>query len=144
MHIIIYLPTYLPYLSCSLVSRINRIVLHVIFNAFTVDTTRIKPFSKYVCNEQIFDSSPFIKKNIFLKVVLLKLVAHSFTLLLAPFVSELVNYSRQSESWKMLENGKMAVFEGKCRRFRKSSECLESHYAWNNWPIWTQNVPKEP
>ena len=26
----------------------------------TVDTTRIKPFSTYVCTEQIFDSSPFM------------------------------------------------------------------------------------
>ena len=35
------------------------------------------------------------------------------------------------------------VFEGKSRRFRNSSECLKTHCAGNNWPIWTQKVPKE-
>ena len=35
--------------------------------------------------------------------------------------------------------------EGKCRRFRNSSECLKTHCGANNcnWPIWTQKVPKE-
>ena len=42
----------------------------------------------------------------------------------------------------MSENDKMAVFEGKCRRFRNSSECLKTHCASNNWPIWTQKGAK--
>ena len=44
--------------------------------------------------------------------------SHLYAFFLAPFESKLVKYSRQSESLKMLENGKMDVFEEKCRRFR--------------------------
>ena len=40
----------------------------------TVDTTRIKPFSTYVCTERIFDSPPFKhvqeRRNIFEKTVI--------------------------------------------------------------------------
>ena len=43
----------------------------------------------------------------------------------------------------MFENRQLAVFEGKCRRFRNSSECLKAHCDSNNWPIWMQKVPKE-
>ena len=42
-----------------------------------------------------------------------------------------------------LENQQLAVFEGKCRRFRNSSDCLKTHCAANNWPICKQKVPKE-
>ena len=45
--------------------------------------------------------------------------------------------------WNIFENRQLAVFEGKCRRFRNSSECLKTHCASNYWPIWTQTVPKE-
>ena len=89
----------------------------------TVDTTRIKPFSTYVYTEWIFDSPPFMYSKIFLKELLRKKVVHIFTLLLAPFASKLINYSRHSKSlknvWKpsnrCFEN---SVFEGKWRRFR--------------------------
>ena len=43
----------------------------------------------------------------------------------------------------MFENRQLAVFEGKCRRFRNSSECLKTHCGANDWPIWTQKVSKE-
>ena len=43
----------------------------------------------------------------------------------------------------MLENRQLAVFKGKCRQFRNSSECFKTHCGANNWPIWTQKVPKE-
>ena len=54
----------------------------------------------YVCPERIFDSRPFMYNKILLKRLLQKLVAHIFTLLLAPFASKLVNYSRHGESLK--------------------------------------------
>ena len=43
----------------------------------------------------------------------------------------------------MFENRQLAVFEGKCRRFRNSSECLNTSCAANDGTIWTQKVPKE-
>ena len=43
----------------------------------------------------------------------------------------------------MFENRQLAVFVGKCRRFRNSSECLKTHCGSNSWPIWTQKVSKE-
>ena len=38
--------------------------------------------------------------------------------------------------WSMFKKRQSAVFEGKCRQFRNSSECLKTHCAANNWPIW--------
>ena len=46
----------------------------------------------YVCTERIFDSRPFMYNKVFLEKLLLKLVAHIFTLLLAPYASKLVIY----------------------------------------------------
>ena len=43
----------------------------------------------------------------------------------------------------MFENRQLTVFEEKCHWFRNSSKCLKTHCAVNNWPIWTQKVPKE-
>ena len=56
----------------------------------------------YVCTDRIFDSRPFnfMNNKIFLKKLLYKILAYIFTLLLAPFASKLVNYSRHSESLK--------------------------------------------
>ena len=45
--------------------------------------------------------------------------------------------------WSMFENRQLAVFEGKCRRFRNSSECLKTHCTSNNLPIGTKKVPKQ-
>ena len=43
--------------------------------------------------------------------------------------------------WNMFENQQIDVIEGKCRRFRNSSECSKTRCATNNWPIMTQKVP---
>ena len=43
--------------------------------------------------------------------------------------------------WNVFEYRLLAVFEGKCRQFRNSSECLKTHSGANIWPIWTQKVP---
>ena len=56
-----------------------------------------------LCDEIIFDSPPFIYHIIFLKKLLKKFAAHIFTLLVGPFASKLVNYSRHSESFKHSE-----------------------------------------
>ena len=43
----------------------------------------------------------------------------------------------------MLENRQIALIEGRCHWFRNSSDWLKTHCAANDWPIWTQKVPKE-
>ena len=43
----------------------------------------------------------------------------------------------------MFENRQIAVIEGKCRRFRNSSECFKTRCAATDRPIVTQKVPKE-
>ena len=60
-----------------------------------------------VCSEGIFDSRPFRCNKIFLKNLFKKFVDHIFTLLLAPFSSKLVNYSRHSESLNIQKNPKI-------------------------------------
>ena len=45
--------------------------------------------------------------KIFLEKLLYKFVVHIFTLLLAPFVSKLVNYSRHSESLNIRKNSEI-------------------------------------
>ena len=74
----------------------------------------------YLCTERIFDNQPFMYIKVFLKKLLWKLVALIFTLLLASFASKLAKIWRHSAVglWKFFENGKIAVFEGECRRFR--------------------------
>ena len=53
----------------------------------------------------------------------------------------------------MFENRQLAVFEGKCRRFRNSSECLKTNRASNNllyidsqlskiWSVHTYAMPR--
>ena len=51
----------------------------------------------YVCNERIFNSRPFMYNNTLVKKLLYKLVAHIFTLLLAPFASKSAKFWRHSE-----------------------------------------------
>ena len=76
------------------------------------------------CTERIFNSRPFVYKKIFLKKLLQKLLAHIFTLLLAPFASKLINHLRHSESlkniWKWSNRRKMSSI-------LNSSESLKSH-----------------
>ena len=48
----------------------------------TVDTTKIKPFSTYVCSEGVFDSPPFmciVQLNIFQKTVIKVRSSHIYT-----------------------------------------------------------------
>ena len=80
----------------------------------------------YVFTERNFDNQPFIYSKIFL-------IKHLcfFWHLLRPDWSI---FGGTVSLWKMFENGKIAVFEGKWRQF---------HCASTNWPIWTQRVPKE-
>ena len=93
----------------------------------------------YVCTEHIFDSRPFMYNKISLK----KLLAHIFTLLLVPFESKLVNYSRQSESLKNVWKRWNHCFRRKMTSISNSSESLKSYCASNNWPIWMLKVPKK-
>ena len=81
--------------------------------------------------------------TIFLKKLFQKLVVHIFALLLAPFVSKLVNYSRHSESLKYVWKRSNHCFLWKVESISNSSESLKSPCASNNWSIWTQKVPKE-
>ena len=64
-------------------------------------------------------------------------------LLLAPFASKLVNYSRHSESLKNVWKWPNRSFWKKMSSILSSYESLKSHCASNRWPIWTQRVPKE-
>ena len=52
----------------------------------------------YLCPERTFDSQLLMYNKIFLKKLLKELVAHIFTLLLAPFAAKLVDYSQHSDS----------------------------------------------
>ena len=67
----------------------------------------------------IFDSRPFMYNKIFFE----KPIVEVF--------------------WHLFGNLQIAAMEENCRRFRNSSECLNIRRASNNWPIWTQKVPKE-
>ena len=97
--------------------------------------------TSYVCTKRIFDSRPFMNNKIFLKKLLQKFVVHIFTLYLA----RSVNFSRHSESVKYVWKSKNRCYriEGKCRRYRNSSKCLKTHFATNNWPIWTKKKSKD-
>ena len=55
------------------------------------------------------------------------MVAHIFTLLLAPFASKFVNYSRHSESLKNDRKSSNCCFQRKMSSILNSSENLKSH-----------------
>ena len=107
------------------------------FSIHTVNTTRITPFSAYVCTELIFDSQLFLCIKIFLKIVLRKLAVHIFTFLLAPFTSKLVNYSRHSETLNFRKNSKSTTFSFENSDLSIFQLFSKTHCASNNWPIWT-------
>jgi len=90
-----------------------------------------------------FDSPPYMYNKIFLKKLLFKFVDHVFTLLLTPFASKLVNYSRRSESLIIHENSKLATFSFENSGLSMFKASSNAHCASNNWPIRTQKVPKE-
>ena len=78
----------------------------------------------YICTEGIFYSRLLLHNKIFLEELQWKFVVRIFTLLLAHFMPKLFNYSRQSEP---LSKSTSMCLEGKCRRFRNSTECLKTH-----------------
>ena len=84
----------------------------------------------YVCTERMFDMRKY-----FWKKLSLKLVAHIFTLLLAPFVYKLFNYSRHCDSLKNVWIWSNSCFWRKMLLISSFSESLKSHCASNNWPI---------
>ena len=60
-------PNKIPLKSSSFALETDFIILASLNVTYTVDTTRIKPFSTYVCTEKLFDSPQFVYNNIFLK-----------------------------------------------------------------------------
>ena len=70
--------------------------------------------------------------KIFLKKLLFKFVDHVFTLLLTPFVSKLVNYSRRSESLIIHENSKLATFSFENSGLSMFKASSNAHCASNN------------
>ena len=94
----------------------------------------------YVCTEQIFATPQFVYNKIFLNKLLQKLVAYIFTLRLAFFASKSVNYSRRSESLNIVEIGDIFLRK---QRFNNVQVSSKAHCDSNNWPIWTQKIPKE-
>ena len=82
--------------------------------------------TRYVCSERIFDSRPFMYSKIFLKKIVSKIVAHIFTLLLAPFASKLVNFLRHSESLNNVWKRQNRCFRRKMKSISNSFESLKS------------------
>ena len=79
--------------------------------------------SVHVCNERIFDRPPFMYKKSIWKKLLWKFEAHIFTLLLAPFTSKLVNYSRHGESLNFQKNSKSTTLS-----FENSDLSMFKHF----------------
>ena len=78
-----------PLKFCILFNRLNS------YAKFIQKLAKIRIYlTPYLCTERIFDSRPFMYDKIFLQKLFLKLVAHIFTLLLAPFASKLVNFCK--------------------------------------------------
>ena len=91
----------------------------------------------YVCTERFFDCRPFMYNKIFLKKLLLKLVAHIFTLLLAPFALKLVYYLRSNEILNFRKNSKSSSFSFEDSDFTVFKHFSKTQCASKNWPIWT-------
>ena len=75
----------------------------------------------YLYTDRIFDCPQFMNNQVFFAK---KFTAHSFRLLLAPFASKLINYSRLSRPLNIRKNLKSATFS-LCSTFFKGSLCLE-------------------
>ena len=71
------------------------------------------------------------------------MVAHTYTLLLAPFAFKLVNYSRHSKILNFRKNSKLTSFSLKNSDFTVFKDFSKTHCASKKWPIWAQKVPKE-
>ena len=96
----------------------------------------------YVLNEFLTADRSCATKQ-FWKKLLQKSLAHIFTLLLTPFVSKLVNYSRCSETLNFRKNSKSTSFSFENSDFTVFKHFLKTHCSSKNWLIWTQKVPKE-
>ena len=94
----------------------------------------------YVLSEFL---TAFHLQLIFFAKLLEKYVGHIFTLLLAPFASKLVNYSRHSETLNFRKNSKLRTFSFENRDLTVFQHFSKAHCASNKWPIWMQKVPKE-
>ena len=81
----------------------------------------------YLCTEQIFASPQFVYKKIFLNKLLWNLVAYIFPLLLAPFASKFVNYSRRSESLNIRKKSKSVTFSSKNNDLSMFKYSLRAH-----------------
>ena len=84
----------------------------------------------YVCTEQLFDSWLFMYDKTILKKLINNLIAHIFTLLLAPFVFKLDNYSRHSESLNIAKSTTVYFKTSDLSIFKHSSK---ARCALNNW-----------
>ena len=71
------------------------------------------------------------------------MVAHIFTLLLAPFASKSVHYSRRSETLNFRKNSKSTTFSFDSNDLSIFKHTSNTHCVSNKWPIWTQKVQKE-
>ena len=67
------------------------------------------PYSVRLYWASFWQPTVHVQQNIFEKI-LQKLVASIFTLILAPFTSKVINYSRRSESLNIRKNSKSATF----------------------------------
>ena len=83
-------------------------------------------------------------EKIFLEKKTYRIVAYTFTLLLAPFAPKSVNYSSHSESLKYVWKSTIAAIEGKCRRIRNSSECLKNLCNSDKFEVSCLNSKKWP
>ena len=66
-------------------------------------------YGSFSCHNISFAS--FVKKelkNLVLSDIYLRIIVHIFTLLLVPFASKSVNYSKRSESLKIRKKSKLA------------------------------------
>ena len=100
------------------------------------------PYSIRMYWTNFWQPTVHVQQNIFEKL-LYKLVAHIFTLLLAPFSSKFVNYSRYSETLNFRKNSKSTSFSFENSDFTAFMHCSKTRCASNSWPTWTQTVPKE-
>ena len=71
------------------------------------------------------------------------MVAHIFTLLLAPFTSISVNYWRHNETLNFREKLNSTTFSFENAHLTIFKHFSKINCASNNWSIWTQKVPKE-
>ena len=93
----------------------------------TVDTTRIKPFSTYVCTGRIFDSPQYMFNKIFLKKSDIEVGTSHIYASFGTFcnqIGQLFEHSRHSESLKSVGKWSNRCFRRKMPSISNSSESL--------------------